>query len=188
MMEVRKMALAGMMAAAAFISFVYLRLEIPLFFGLTGKVYIGYTFILLAGLLAGRWYGAFAGAIGLTLADVMAGYLTSAIPTFFSFLIMGYMAGLLADRYRRGETEKKSMPVTVSILACTVFGLAEPVIRSTFKYFVLGYPLPMAIGAAGNVLFATILSAIPSILLVGMLYPALRRALPQETAALIDAR
>lgn len=187
-MAVRKLVLAGMMAAAAFISFVYLRVEIPLFFGLTGKVYIGYTFILLTGLLAGRWYGALAGAIGLTLADLMAGYVMSAIPTFFSFLIMGYMAGLLADRFRSGTGEKKRMPVTVAILACTVFGLAEPVIRSTFKYFVLGYPLPMAIGAAGNVFLATILSAVPSVLLVGILYPALRRALPQETANLVAAR
>ena len=80
------------------------------------------------------------------------------------------------------------MAVTVSIIACTVFGLAEPVIRSTFKYFVLGYPLPMAIGAAGNVLFATVLSAVPSVLLVGILYPALRRALPAETATMIAER
>ncbi len=187
-MGVRKLTLAGMMAAAALISFVYLRMEIPLLFGLTGKVYIGYTFILLTGLLAGRWYGAFAGAVGLTLADVMAGYLTSAIPTFFSFLIMGYAAGVLADRWRAGRGETKSMVLTVSSLACIIFGLAEPIIRSTFKYFVLGYPLPMAIGAAGNVLFATVLSAVPSIILAGMLYSALRRAMPQETAAMIASR
>lgn len=187
-MGVRKLTLAGMMAAVALISFVYLRVEIPLLFGLTGKVYIGYTFILLTGILAGRWYGAFSGAIGLTLADVMAGYLTSAIPTFLSFLIMGYAAGALADRWRGIRGETKSMVLTVSTTACVIFGLAEPVIRSTFKYFVLGYPLPMAIGAAGNVLFATVLSAVPSVILAGILYPALRRALPGETAAMIADR
>ncbi len=187
-MRYQRLTVAALMAAAALISFVYLRIEVPLAFGLTGKVYFGYAFVLMAGLLAGRWYGALAGAVGLTMADLMAGYVTSAVPTFLSFLIMGYLAGVGADLWREHKGETKRMVMSVSLVALTVFGLAEPVIRSVFKYFVLGYPLEMAIASAGNVLFATVLSGIPSLLLVTILYPALRRALPTETGRLIAAR
>ena len=39
----RRMTVAALMAAAALICFVYLRIEVPMAFGLTGKVYFGYT-------------------------------------------------------------------------------------------------------------------------------------------------
>lgn len=72
-----KLTLAGMFAALAFCCFSYLRIEIPMGLGLTGKIYIGHAFIILSALVLGTKYGALSGAIGLTLADVLAGYTTS---------------------------------------------------------------------------------------------------------------
>ena len=46
--KITKLTLAGMFAAMAFICFAYLRIEIPMGLGLTGKVYIGHTFIILS--------------------------------------------------------------------------------------------------------------------------------------------
>ena len=135
----RRMTVAALMAAAALICFVYLRIEVPMAFGLTGKVYFGYTFILIGALLTGRWYGALAGAVGLTMADLLAGYVTSALPTFLSFAVLGYLAGAGADWWRARYGETKWMALTVSAVAFTIFALVEPLIRSTFKYFVLGY-------------------------------------------------
>ena len=80
------------------------------------------------------------------------------------------------------------MALTVSAVAFTIFAFVEPLIRSTFKYFVLGYPFPMAVGSAGNVFIASILCAPATFILLAVLYPAVRRALPELTQALIRDR
>jgi uncharacterized membrane protein len=56
--QIRKLTLAGMFAALAFACFSYLRIEIPMGMGLTGKIYVGHAFILLSALVLGARYGA----------------------------------------------------------------------------------------------------------------------------------
>ena len=75
--QIKKLTLAGMFAALAFACFSYLRIEIPMGLGLTGKIYVGHAFILLSDLVLGAKYGALSGAIGLALAALLAGYTTS---------------------------------------------------------------------------------------------------------------
>ena len=45
--QVHKLTLAGLFAAMAFACFSYLRIEIPMGMGLTGKIYVGHAFIML---------------------------------------------------------------------------------------------------------------------------------------------
>ena len=41
--QIKKLTLAGMFAALAFACFSYLRIEIPMGLGLTGKIYVGHA-------------------------------------------------------------------------------------------------------------------------------------------------
>ena len=66
--KIVKLTLAGMFAALAFCCFSYLRIEVPMGLGLTGKIYIGHAFLILSALVVGARYGALSGAVGLTLA------------------------------------------------------------------------------------------------------------------------
>ena len=95
--KIRKLTLAGMFAALAFACFSYLRIEIPMGLGLTGKIYVGHAFILLSALLLGAKYGALSGAIGLALADLLAGYTTSAPPTFLAKFLLGWSTAFAAQ-------------------------------------------------------------------------------------------
>ncbi len=88
--QVHKLTLAGLFAAMAFACFSYLRIEIPMGMGLTGKIYVGHAFIMVSALLLGAKYGALSGAVGLFLADVLAGYTTSAPPTFLAKFLLGW--------------------------------------------------------------------------------------------------
>lgn len=49
--NITRLTLAGMFAALAFVCFTYLRIEIPMGGGMTGKIYIGHAFILLSALI-----------------------------------------------------------------------------------------------------------------------------------------
>ena len=51
--QVHKLTLAGLFAAMAFACFSYLRIEIPMGMGLTGKIYVGHAFIMVSALLLG---------------------------------------------------------------------------------------------------------------------------------------
>ena len=96
--NITRLTLAGMFAALAFVCFTYLRIEIPMGGGMTGKIYIGHAFILLSALILGAKYGALTGAIGLSLADILAGYTTSAPPTFLAKFLLGLAVAFIAHK------------------------------------------------------------------------------------------
>ena len=176
--ELSKLTLAGMFAAMTFVCFAYLRLEIPMGLGLTGKLYLGYTFIILAALLLGPKYGALVGAIGLTLADLLSGYVTSAPPTFLAKFILGWAVGFIAHNiyHLASVTEHKHVLriIVVAALGGSLLNIiTEPLIRYTFKIFILGQPHIMAYASAINCAISMTLNNIISTFLAILLYKAL---------------
>lgn len=175
--EINKLTLAGMFAALAFICFAYLRIEIPMGGGMTGKIYIGHTFIILAAALLGSKYGALTGAVGLSLADFLAGYTTSAPPTFLAKFLLGYTAAFTARtifNLPNASPKKQIGIIAVSgISACIVNVITEPLIRYAFKVYILGMPQELAYLSAVNCAVSMAVSAVPSVILAALLYKVL---------------
>lgn len=170
-----KLTLAAMFAALAFICFTYLRIEIPMGGGMTGKIYIGHAFILLSAFFLGGKYGGLTGAIGLSIADFLAGYAISAPPTFVAKFLIGLSAGIVAHQILqlKNASSKKKMYVLSSIAgvaACVVNVITEPVIRYAFKVYIMGYPEQVAYLSSVNCAISMAVSAIPSVLLAVFLY------------------
>jgi len=179
--QITKLTLAGLFAALAFCCFSYLRIEIPMGMGMTGKIYIGHAFILLSAVLLGAKYGALSGAVGLTLADVLAGYTTSAPPTFVAKFILGWTVAFIAHRVFKlaaaaSEKEETRIVAIACIGGCLVNVLTEPVLRYGFKYFVLGYAQQVAFVSAVNCAVSMAISAIPSVFAAVLLYKVLQRS------------
>ena len=83
------LAQAALFAALAYIGFSYFRIDIPVGPGSTA-FHFGNTFVVVAALLLGGSWGGLAGAVGLSLADLMSGkYFTVAPQTFFLKLCIG---------------------------------------------------------------------------------------------------
>lgn len=177
--KITRLTLAGLFAAMAFVAFSYLRIEIPMGLGLTGKIYVGHTFLILAGLLLGSTYGGLSGSVGLTLADILAGYTTSAPPTFLAKFLLGFIAwrilGLSAET---PLSRKLRIAAVAGTGACLVNVVTEPLIRCSFKYYVLGYPYQVASVSAINCAVSMAVSAIPSVILAVILYRVLLSVIP----------
>lgn len=62
-----------------------------------GYTHLGDGFIFISVILLGKRNGAWAGAIGASLADIMGGYAYYAFPTFIIKFIMGYMMGVIIE-------------------------------------------------------------------------------------------
>lgn len=183
--KIFRLTLASLMAALAFICFTYLRIEIPMGGGMTGKIYVGASFILLSSFLLGAKYGGLSGAIGLTIGDVLVGYVTSAPPTFLSKLIFGLACGLMAHQLlhlERATTKKQMYSITLAagFAACLVNVLTEPVLRWAFKVYCLGLPEAVAYLSAVNCAISMAVNAVPSMLVASFFYVLLKTTVLQD--------
>ena len=98
-----------LLAALCYVSFTFLQIKIPVPGGDATSLHIGNTFCVLGALLLGGWYGGLAGAIGMTIADLMDPvYITGAPKTFVLKLCIGLITGLVAHKLAKiNETNDK---------------------------------------------------------------------------------
>ena len=168
--QIKKLTLAGMFAALAFACFSYLRIEIPMGLGLTGKIYVGHAFILLSALVLGAKYGALSGAVGLTLADLLAGYTTSAPPTFLAKFLLGWSTAWATQHRLRAAA-------IACIVGSIVNVITEPLIRYSFKVSILGLPQQVAYVSAVNCAVSMAVSNVVSVVLAVVLYRVMEKSI-----------
>ena len=180
--QIKKLTLAGMFAALAFACFSYLRIEIPMGLGLTGKIYVGHAFILLSALVLGAKYGALSGAIGLALADLLAGYTTSAPPTFLAKFLLGWSTAWAAQHLCHLDRQNDDRARLRAAALAAVFGsvvnvVTEPLIRFSFKFFILGMPRQIAYISALNCAVSMAVSNVVSVVLTVILYKVAEKSI-----------
>lgn len=180
---VLKLAETAILAALCFVSFTFLQIKIPVPGGDATSLHIGNAFCVLGALLLGGWYGGLAGAIGMTLADILDPvYIVGAPKTFVLKLCIGLITGLVAHKIAKiNESSDKKYVFKWSMLA-SVAGLAfnvaaDPIVGYFYKQYILGQPQKMAEALAKMSAGATFVNAVVSVILVGFLYNAVRPAL-----------
>ena len=178
-----KLAQTALMAALCYVSFTCLQIKIPMPGGDATSLHIGNAFCVLGALILGGWYGGLAGAIGMSVADLMDPvYITGAPKTFVLKLCIGLITGLVAHRIAKiNESTDRRYVARWSVIA-SVAGLAfnviaDPVVGFFYNQYILGQPQQMAEVLAKWGAAATFVNAVVSTILVGVLYNALRPVL-----------
>ena len=96
--NIHTLTLAAMLAALCYIGFAFFQIKIPVGDSST-SFHLGNVFCVLAALLIGPLWGGLAGAVGMTIGDLLDPvYITSAPKTFLLKLCIGLIAGLLAHK------------------------------------------------------------------------------------------
>ena len=178
-----KLAQTALMAALCYVSFTFFQIKIPMPGGDATSLHIGNAFCVLGALILGGWYGGLAGAIGMSVADLMDPvYITGAPKTFVLKLCIGLITGLVAHRIAKiNESTDRRYVARWSVIA-SVAGLAfnviaDPVVGFFYNQYILGQPQQMAEVLAKWGAAATFVNAVVSTILVGVLYNALRPVL-----------
>ena len=147
------------------------------------SIHIGNAFCVLAALLLGGGYGGLAGAVGMTIADLMDPvYIVGAPKTFVLKFCIGLITGLVAHHIGKiGESNDKRYIMKWSIIA-SVCGLGfnvifDPLVGYFYKQIILGQPQEMASVLAKWSTATTFVNAVVSTFLVVILYSVLRPAL-----------
>lgn len=180
---IMKLAQTALLAALCYVSFTFLQIKIPVPGGDATSIHIGNAFCVLGALFLGGWYGGLAGAIGMTVADILDPvYITVAPKTFILKLCIGLITGVVAHRIAKiNESTDKKYVMKWSILASSA-GLAfnvvaDPIVGYFYKQFVLGQPQKMAEVLAKLSAMTTLFNAVVSVILVTVLYNAVRPVL-----------
>lgn len=180
---VRKLAQTALMAALCFVSFTYLQIKIPMPGGGATSLHIGNAFCVLGALILGGGYGGLAGAIGLSIADIIDPvYITGAPKTFVLKLCIGLIVGLVAHHIARiNENSDKKYIFRWSVIASAI-GLgfnvfADPLVGYFYNQYILGQPQQMAEVLAKWSTGTTLVNAVVSVIIAGALYNALRPVL-----------
>ena len=187
-----KLAQTALMAALCFVSFTFLQIKIPMPGGDATSIHIGNAFCVLAALLLGGVYGGLAGAVGMTIADIMDPvYILGAPKTFVLKLCIGLIVGLVAHRAAKinESTDKKYIfrwSVIASVAGLGFNVIADPLVGYFYKQYVLGQPQQMAEVLAKWSTATTFVNAVVSTILVAFLYNVLRPVLLKS--GLLDVR
>ena len=182
----KKLIQTALLAALCFVSFTYLQIKIPLPGGDATSLHIGNTFCVLAALLLGGWYGGLAGAIGMTIADLIDPvYILVAPKTFILKLCIGLITGFIAHKIAKiGESNdskyifKWSLIASIAGLAFNV--IADPIVGFFYKQYILGQPQDAAMILAKLSAVTTFVNAVVSVILVAIIYNAIRPILKKS--------
>lgn len=176
----KKLIQTALLAALCFVSFTYLQIKIPVPGGDATSLHIGNAFCVLASLLLGGWYGGLAGAIGMTIADLLDPvYIVGAPKTFVLKLCIGLITGFIAHRIAHiGESDDKKYIFKWSLIA-SIGGLAfnvifDPIVGFFYKQYILGQPQDAAAILAKLSAVTTFVNAVVSVILVVIIYNAIR--------------
>ena len=107
---VHELALTGVMAALSLVAYLFFR--VPFYGG--SSFHLGNTFTALTALLLDGVSGGLAGAIGLALADILAGDPGYAVTTFVLKFLIGITCGAVATRCSSSAISTATAPATWS--------------------------------------------------------------------------
>ena len=180
---IMKLAQTAIFAALCFVAFTFLQIKIPVPGGDATSLHIGNAFCVLGALFLGGWYGGLAGAIGMSIADILDPvYITVAPKTFVLKLCIGLITGLVAHKIAHINESNDRRYVCKWRTMAALYGLsfnvvADPLVGYFYKQIVLGQPQQMADVLAKMSAVTTFANAVVSVVLVGFLYNAARPAL-----------
>mgnify|MGYP002797670512 FL=1 len=186
---VQRISIVGVMAALSFVAYEFFRIP----FAGGSSFHLGNTFTALTAMLLDGVSGGLAGAIGLALADVIAGDPGYAFTTFILKFIIGVVCGVTAHRILHLRHHKNDGKARyLALVAASAFSgllvnvFTDPLVGYFRDRYIFGQPVEVAsvfIKIAGGVtLVNSLLSTVCAVALYLALEPALRRAhlLPKE--------
>lgn len=180
---VRTLTLAAMFAALCYVGFAFFQIKIPVGDSST-SFHLGNVFCVLAALCIGGLWGGLAGAVGMTIGDLLDPvYITSAPKTFLLKLGIGLIAGFVAHRiFKLSQDKERKVPLAVAtVLSCSAgmaFNIvADPLVGYFYKMYILGIPQDAATILAKMSAVTTSVNAVIAVIAASIFYLVLRPAL-----------
>ena len=185
-MNIHTLTMAAMLAALCYIGFAFFQIKIPVGDSST-SFHLGNVFCVLAALLIGPLWGGLAGAVGMTIGDLLDPvYITSAPKTFLLKLCIGLIAGWVAHGiFHLSHDKERKVPLavatTISCAAGMLFNIvADPLVGYLYKHYLMGVPQDAATILAKMSAVTTSVNALIAVIAATLFYLALRPILKKS--------
>jgi len=177
----KKLVQAGLLAVLCYIGFTFLKFDIPVGPEKTA-FHLGNVFCVLAALLIGGYWGGLAGAVGMTIADLTTGYVTSAPKTFLLKLCIGLIVGFVAHKLFKLSKDHDKKYITIATIVSSACGMAfnivaDPLVGYFYKMYLLGVPQELSTALAKMGALTTSVNAVVAVISASVIYIALRPAM-----------
>lgn len=180
--KVQKLTLCALFAALSYVVFTFLQMKIHVG-GDTTSIHLGNAVVVVAALVLGGPLGGLAGALGMTIGDLLdPAYITYAPKTVICKLVIGLIAGFIAHKLGKINDSQDRSHIFKWVLLSAIFGLLanvilDPTIGYFYKLLILGKPaaeVSFKINVAASAINA-VLSILVSVFVYMQLYPILRK-------------
>lgn len=181
--DAKQLAAAAIMAALCYVGFAFFKIDIPVPGSMEKTAFhLGNVFCVLAALFIGGLWGGLAGAVGMTIGDLLTGYITSAPKTFLLKLCIGLITGLVAHKVLKIDREKNKGKLTWKTVVAAAAGMAfnvvaDPIVGYFYKRYLFGLPQDLSKALAKISAVTTLVNAIVAVVVASIFYLALRPAL-----------
>jgi len=154
--KVKEMVYTALFAALVCVATFIIKIPLPVS---GGYVHLGDGFIFIAVILVGKKNGAWAGAIGASLADIIGGYSIYALPTFIIKGIMALIMGLMTEKLPFSVKRRWiAGAITGSVWQVISYYLVGSLMVGNFLTTISEIPGNVAQSAAGIVVAAAFLA------------------------------
>ena len=179
--KTRLLSYTVMFAAVKYVVFTFAKSNIPVGAGGTVAIHVANAVVVLSAWLIGPYYGGLAGAVGLSIADLLDPlYVASAPKTFFLKFMIGFIAGTIAKKKGLDQTDDEKTITKITVVSA-IAGLGfnvifEPVISYVYRRFILRTGAEAAAILASWLGGVTLLNAVICVFVSVLLYRALYKS------------
>ena len=178
--RIRLLTLSVMFAAINYVAFAYGKISIPTSPTTNTAIHIANAVVVLSAWLIGPYYGGLAGAVGLSIADLMdPRYLLSAPKTFLMKFAIGFIAGKTAEKMKLKEKndpkEIRKITLISSVCALGFNVVIDPVFGYLYKKFILRMSIEAATIMVAWSTGVTFVNAVVCVIVAVLLYLPLHK-------------
>ena len=175
--KVKNLVITAFFTAITFLGIQAFRIPLPAAVG-TPFLHFGHIFVVMGLLLQGGKRGAVSGTLGLTIFDMLNGYMQDAPKTFVETALKCLIVGAIFAVLKKKADGNKKKEYGVAVICAVLYGCINIImefIMSTIAMMMMGSGLAAAAAGAFTSLPATVINAVFMVVAIAILYEPVKK-------------
>lgn len=175
--RIKNLVITAFFTAITFLGIQAFRIPLPAAVG-TPFLHFGHIFVVMGLLLQGGKRGAVSGTLGLTIFDLLNGYVQDAPKTFVETAVKCLIVGAIFLVLKKKADGDKKKEYGAAVLCAVIYGCINIILEflmGTLAMVMVGSGLGAAAVAAFTSLPATVINAVFMVIAIAVLYEPVKR-------------
>lgn len=175
--KVKNLVITAFFTAITFLGIQSFRIPLPAAVG-TPFLHFGHIFVVMGLLLQGGKRGAVSGTLGLTIFDMLNGYMQDAPKTFVETAVKCLIVGALFMMLKKKADGDKKKEYGAAVVCAFIYGCINVIMEftmSTIAMMMVGSGVAAAAVAAFTSLPATVINAVFMVIAIAILYQPVKK-------------